>query len=155
MNDSMNQNKNHTKDLEDFKINVKFKLSALWASAMFCYIYGDFFTLFVPGRIQSLMNGNSGAGTTTPVKLLIFAVLMSLPSVMVFLSLMLKPKVNRLTNIILGIFFTAIMVLIVSTSFDNWNAFYIYLGVVEIVITSLIAWQAWVWPKQEYNSHQH
>ncbi|AFD07670.1 DUF6326 family protein [Solitalea canadensis] len=98
--------------LEDFKINVKFKLSALWVSVMFCYIYGDFFSLFVPGRIENLMNGNSGAGSTTPIKILMFAILMTLPSLMVFLSLALRPKINRWIIIIMGLFYTIVMILV-------------------------------------------
>ena len=27
--------------LDDLKIHVRFKLSALWAALMFCYIHGD------------------------------------------------------------------------------------------------------------------
>lgn len=145
----MNSNKNSTTALEDVKINVKLKLSALWASVMFCYIYGDFFSLFVPGRIDSLMNGNSGIGNTTPLKLLMFALLMTLPSIMVFLSLVLKPKINRWANVSMGIFFTAIMVLVIATSIGKWMIFYIFLGVIEIVITLLIVWYAWSWPKQK------
>lgn len=133
---------------EDFKINVKLKLAALWTAVLFCYVYGDFFTLFVPGRIENLIQGNSGSGATTPVKLLLYAVLMSLPPLMVFLSLALKPKVNRLLNLLLGIFFTAIMVLITANSLDRWMLFYTYLGVVEIIITLLIVVHAWRWPKQ-------
>lgn len=36
----MNTNK-ITTELEDMKISVKMKLSALWAAVMFCFIYGD------------------------------------------------------------------------------------------------------------------
>ena len=32
-------------ELKDFQINVKIKLSALWVSLMFCYVYGDYFQL--------------------------------------------------------------------------------------------------------------
>lgn len=145
----MNANEKDTTNFENVRIDVKLKLSALWASVMFCYIYGDFFSLFVPGRIDSLMNGNSGAGTTTPLKLLMFAILMTLPSVMVFLSLLMKPKINRWTNVSMGIFFTAIMVLVVVTSIDKWMIFYIFLGATEIAITLLIVWYAWNWPKQK------
>jgi hypothetical protein len=28
-------------------------------------------------------------------------------------------------------------------------AFYIFLGVVEVVLTALIVWYAWNWPRQE------
>lgn len=145
----MDSEKKNPQILEDVKINVKMKLSSLWVSVMFCYIYGDFFTLFVPGRIESLMNGNSGVGTTTPLKLLMFAILMTIPAIMVFLSLILKPTINRWTNISFGIFFTVVMMLVVATSIDKWMLFYSFLGVTEILITLLIVWQAWTWPKQD------
>ncbi|MBK0380569.1 hypothetical protein [Mucilaginibacter segetis] len=58
--------KTNSTNLLDIKVNIKIKLAALWAALMFCYIYGDFFTLFVPGRIKGLMEGHSGAGDTTP-----------------------------------------------------------------------------------------
>ena len=29
--------------LDDLKVHVKLKISALWTSAMFCYIYADYF----------------------------------------------------------------------------------------------------------------
>ena len=38
--------------LEDFKINVKIKLAVLWTSVMFCYIYEDYFELYVPKRLN-------------------------------------------------------------------------------------------------------
>jgi hypothetical protein len=133
---------------EDFQVNIKIKLSALWVAVMFCYVYGDYFILFVPGHIKNLMDGNSGVGTTTPLSLLGFAVLMTLPIVMIFLSVMLKAKVSRWANISVGIFFTLVMTLIVVTSKGQWMLFYIYLGLVEIILTSTIVWLAWKWPKQ-------
>ena len=145
----MNSNTEKTNDLQDFKINVKVKLSALWISLMFCYIYGDFFSLFVPGRIKGLMNGQSGTGQITPWVLLAYAVLLSIPPLMIFLSLILKPKVNRILNIAVGIFFTVVMLLVVGTSIDKWMIFYIYLGSIEIIISLLIVYQSWFWPKVE------
>ena len=132
--------------LEDFKVPVKLKLSALWASVMFCYSYCDFFTFMVPGHIQSLMNGETGAGPATPIKLLLFAVMMSIPSCMIFLTLALKPAASRWANIVFGIIYTIIMVLVVSTSFREWLLFYIYFGAIEIVLTMVITVQAWRWP---------
>jgi hypothetical protein len=133
---------------EDFQVNIKIKLSALWVAVMFCYVYGDYFILFVPGHIKNLMDGNSGVGTTTPLSLLGFAVLMTLPIIMIFLSVMLKAKISRWANISVGIFFTLVMTLIVVTSKGQWMLFYIYLGLVEIILTSTIVWLAWKWPKQ-------
>ncbi|WP_158799949.1 DUF6326 family protein [Pedobacter sp. L105] len=145
----MNPSDTKTNQLQDFKINIKIKLSALWISVMFCYIYGDFFSLFVPGRIQGLVNGQSGAGPITPWVLLAYAVLLSIPPLMIVLSLVLKPEINRLSHIIFGIFFTIVMLLVVGTSIEKWMIFYCYLGVIEIIITSLIVYYAWLWPKEK------
>ncbi|MFT5299050.1 MAG: hypothetical protein ACI9YH_005102, partial [Colwellia sp.] len=41
--------KNNTEVYEDFKINVKLKISALWVAVMFCYVYGDYIQIYVPG----------------------------------------------------------------------------------------------------------
>lgn len=132
--------------LEDFKVNIKLKLAALWTSLMFCYVYGDFFSLFVPGRIQGLIDGESGAGETTPFMLLLYAILLALPALMIFLSVTLKARVNRLLNIIMGVFFTLVMILVVLTSLSEWMIFYTFLGVVEIILTCIIVWQAIKWP---------
>lgn len=132
--------------LEDIKVNIKIKLAALWASLMFCYVYGDFFSLFVPGRIQNLMNGNSGAGETTPVMLFLYALLLALPALMIFLSVALQAKANRILNIIMGILYTLVMILVVSSSISEWMAFYVFLGVIEIILTCVIVWQAIKWP---------
>lgn len=140
------ENQAITNKLENIKVNVKIKLSALWASLMFCYIYGDIFTLFVPGHIKSLMDGHMGIGTTTPVKLLCVAILMSIPALMVFLSVALKAAINRWINIVTGLLYAAIMVLTVISSIHPWWLFYTFLGIVEILITLVIVWQAWKWP---------
>jgi hypothetical protein len=134
------------KIFEDVKINIKFKLAALWTSLMFCYVYGDFFSLFVPGRIQRLMEGNSGAGETTPATLLLYAVLLALPSLMIFLSVTLKASFNRLLNIIMGVFFALVMILVTVTSLGEWMIFYTFLGLIEITLTCIIVWQAIKWP---------
>lgn len=138
---------NPTNKLEDFKINIKLKLAALWVAVMFCYVYGDFFTLFIPGRIQNLMDGNSGVGATTPLSLLSFAILMTIPSLMIYFSLVFKPQLNRWLNIIIGALFTLIMALIITKSMSEWKLFYIYFAVVEIILTASIVVLALKWPK--------
>ncbi len=133
--------------LEDFKINVKFKLSALWTTVMFCYIYGDYFSFYVPGQIENFMNGKTLL--ITPLKLLAASILMTIPSLMIFLSLTIQPKINRVLNVIFGTIYTIIMVLIALDSIQPWWTFMVFLAIVEILVTSLIVWIAWKWPKQE------
>jgi hypothetical protein len=130
--------------LDDIEVHVKMKLSALWVSVMFCYIYGDFFGLYKPGKLQGLLEGRMPLGPTTQGMLLGTAIVMAIPSVMVFLSLVLKPVPNRWVNILFGVLYTAMMLIAMPGA---W-AFYILLGIVEVVLTGLIVWYAWNWPKQ-------
>ena len=136
--------------MEDVKIHVKIKLSALWASVMFCYIYADYFGLYVPGRLRKILEGQMAPlGPTTQGVLLVTSVMMAIPSVMVFLSVALRRKVNRPLNIIFGVLYT----LIILITMWDW-AFYIFFGVIEVALTGLVVWYAWRWPKHEGKSHQ-
>jgi hypothetical protein len=141
----MNSSVTNTSDFEDLKVNIKIKLSALWASVTFLYIYGDYFELYVPNKVQGIINGNSMLDN--PVKLFAASVLLVVPSLMVCLSVILKTKINRRLNLIAGIFFTAIMLLIAVTSISEWRAFYVFYAIVESMLTSIIVWYAWRWTK--------
>lgn len=130
---------------EDFKINLKLVLSSLWASVMFLYIYGDYFELYVPGKVQGLLNGQNML--CTPYNLLLATIVLTLPSLMIFLSLIVKPKWNRVLNISIGVFLTLFTLLIGASSFTEWRIFYVMLALLESSITSIIVWKAWQWPK--------
>jgi hypothetical protein len=90
-----------------------------------------------------LLAGRTPIGPTTQGMLLGFAIFMSIPSVMVFLTLALKPALSRWSNIVLGSLYTVIMLI---TMPGAW-LFYLYLGVIEVLLTGLIVWHAWTWPR--------
>ncbi len=129
--------------LVDAKVGIKLKLAALWAATMFCYVYGDFFRLMQPGKLTAMLAGKTPLGPVTPGLLLGFAIFMSVPAVMVFLSAALPARTNRWSNVILGVAYT---LAILATMPGAWS-FYLYLGAVEAVLTATIAWLAWTWPK--------
>jgi hypothetical protein len=129
---------------EDIKVNVRFKLFALWSSVMFFYIYGDYFQLYQPGQLQEMIAGKMVFGAVSQGILLGMASVMIIPSLMPFLSLVLPAKVNRWVNIVSGAIYTAIMILAIR---GGWH-FYVVFGLIESVLTSLIIWYAWTWPKQ-------
>ena len=133
---------NKTTKMEDMKINVKMKLSALWVAMMLLYIYADILSLFRPGQIEEMIEGLMGPFPVTQGSLLTASILMIIPAVMVFLSLTLKPKVNRWANITLGVLYT--LVNISNLIGETW-AYYIFFGIIEIVLTLLIVWYAWKW----------
>jgi hypothetical protein len=132
--------------LDDLKIDVKIKLAALWTSVMFCYIYADYFGLYRTGALQGMLQGRMGPlGPATQGVLLAVAAVLAIPAVMIFLSLALKPNPNRWPNAILGILYT----LINLTNFLSAWAFYIFFGIIEIMLTSLIVWYACRWPRSK------
>jgi hypothetical protein len=140
---------NKTTEKEDMKINVKMKLSALWVALMLIYIYADILSLFKAGVIEKMMEGFMGPFPVTQGSLLSASILMMIPAVMVFLSLTLKPKVNRWANIILGVLYT--FVNIGNLIGETW-IYYISFVIVEIALTSLIIWFAWKWRNPEGQS---
>ena len=142
----MNTNKKNATILEDPKINVKIKLSALWATVMFIYLYVDIFGFFRPGIIEDILAGIVWKFEITQAWLFFAVLLMTIPSLMVFLSLVLPAKVNRWVNIIVGIFN---IVVAVSFAIGDDYAFYIFGSIVEAMLLVLIVWYAWKWPKLE------
>jgi hypothetical protein len=132
--------------LEDFKINVKIKLAVLWTSVMFCYIYEDYFELYVPNKVERIIKGESLLNT--PQKLFAASCVLIIPALMIFLTVLLKPKLSRLLNITVGICYTALMLWIASNYSDEWLTFAVLFAVVESIITAIIVWYAWKWPKQ-------
>jgi hypothetical protein len=130
--------------LVDLSVSVRAKLSALWAALMFCYIYGDYFGLYVPGKLNGMINGDGPIGPVSQSTLVITSLLLAIPGLMVFLSLVLPAVFCRWGNIVLGAFYIVVMAL---TMPGSWS-FYILLGVLEIAIGLLTIWYAWSWPRQ-------
>jgi hypothetical protein len=133
--------------LENPKINIKIKLASLWASATFCYLYGDYFELYTPDKVNSLITGENIMDS--PTKLLLASIILAIPSVMVAISIFLKPKINRILNILFGTLFTLMMIFIGIMSTNEWYLFYVFLAFLESIITALIVWYAWKWPKEK------
>jgi signal transduction histidine kinase len=93
-----------------------------------------------------MMKGFMDPFPVTQGSLLSASILMMIPAVMVFLSLTLKPKVNRWVNLILGVLYT--FVNIGNLIGETW-AFYIFFGIVEIGLTLVIVGYAWKWRNPE------
>lgn len=132
--------------LEDIKVNVKLKLAVLWVSFMFLYIYVDYFHLYMPGSVQDILAGKMYVFDITQTALLIGLVSVTIPALMIFLSVALSAKVNRWVNIIIA------AVYIPYTLFNLVGEAWIHMvfgAVIEVVILLLIISYAWKWPKKE------
>ncbi|MDR0266157.1 MAG: DUF6326 family protein [Sphingobacterium sp.] len=133
--------------LEDYKINIRIKLSALWTAIMFCYIYGDYFELYVPKKVEELLYGQNMLDS--PMKLFFTTVILVIPAVMIFLSLVLSPRLTKWTNIAVGVFFTLFTLLVGISSMTEWMTFYVFLSFLESILTTVLVVMAWKWPKMK------
>jgi len=139
---------NTRKTLQDDKVNVKIILAALWVAVMFIYVYADIKTLFQPEIPEQIISGIVGGMTINQTFLFAAAILMSIPPIMILLSLILKPSINRWVNIIVS--FLHILLIIITRFVPGkiWY-YYIYYQSIEAIFHSLIIWYAWRWPIQD------
>jgi hypothetical protein len=136
----MNTQKTPQNVLEDIRVNMK--LAALWASFMFLYIYVDYFHLYMPSSIKDLLAGKAFVFDITQVWILAALASVTIPALMIFLSVALSAKVNRRTNIIVA------AVYIPFTLFNLAGEAWIHMvfgAVVEVVLLLLIIRYAWKW----------
>jgi hypothetical protein len=130
---------------EDQRIGVRSKISALWIAVLFLFAYGDILGFFQPGQIEEVITGEISGIEITQIFLFAASVYVAIASVMVFLSLVLKPTVNRWANIVLPILY----IVSVVASVIGGSAYFYFLSVVESALLLLIIRYAWTWPKQE------
>lgn len=135
----------HRAPLHDPPLNPRLRLAGLWASLMFCYVYGDYFGLYVPGKLGGMLAGRmEPLGAVTQGVLLGTSAMMAVPALMVCAVLLLPAALVRWVSVLLGLAYTAIMVM---TMAGAWQ-FYLFLGVIEVLLSLGIAWTAWRWPRR-------
>ena len=124
------------------EMNMKEKLSLLWIVVTFNMAYADILSLYIPGVHEELA---VFAGDIPITQLMLAgAIIVEIPIVMIFLSRVLKYRVNRWANIIAG----AITIVLVIAG-GSTNPHYIFLATIEVVAMLLIIWYAWKWPNSE------
>jgi Family of unknown function (DUF6326) len=130
--------------LEDVRVGVRPKISALWIAMLVLFAYGDIFGFFKPGQIEEVMSGEISGIEITQGFLFAISVYIAIASVMIFLTLVLPPKVCRWTNVVLAILY---IVSIVAATIGE-DAYYLFLSALEIAMLLLIVAYAWTWPRQ-------
>ncbi|WP_138989391.1 DUF6326 family protein [Larkinella sp. C7] len=132
--------------LEDIKVSLRLKLATLWTSLMFLIIYLDYFHLYMPGKIEDILKGRVFEFDITQGFLLAALSLVTIPALMIFLSVALPAKVNRWTNIITAA--VNIPFILFNLAGEAWIHM-VFGAVVEVVLLCLIIRYAWKWPRIE------
>lgn len=118
---------------------------AMWTTVMFCYVYGDYFELYVPGKTQGLLDGQNLLDT--PAKLFLAMLMLLIPALMIMLSVLVTAPVNRILNMVFAVMYTLLMILVGVSSISAWRSFYVFLAAVEAMVTMMIFWKALKWPR--------
>ncbi len=130
--------------LVDVPVDTKVQLSALWTATMFCYIYCDYFALYIPGKLEGMMRGEMGPlGAVSQGTLVGTSLLMAVPSLMIALSVVLPARPNRTLNIVVGAFYALLLTLFASTA--TWYFYKLFAGL-EALLAALVVARAWRWP---------
>lgn len=137
----MNTNKS---SLQDSQVNVKLKLALLWTSLMFLIIYLDYFHLYMPSKMLEIQTGWVFKFDITQGFLLAAMISVSIPALMIFLSVALPAILNRLVNIIIASIY--IPFILFNLAGEVW-VHMVFGAVVEVVLLSLIIFYSWKWPR--------
>lgn len=122
---------------KDIKISTRIKLSTLWIAVMFFYVYADIKCFFETGLIEKIMAGNIDGLIINQTLLFYGAILMSIPIIMLFLSLILPYKTCRYLNIIVAAVHIPLAIAVLFVGTETW-AYYYYYTFWEIAVHILI-----------------
>ena len=130
-------------DYRDSWINPRIKIAALWASTMFLFGYVDLFGMFRADVRADIEAGKMFVFSIGQASLLGVTLYVALPSLMVFLSLVLPVRVTRMANMALAVIYG---LTIAGSAVGEWN-YYILGSAIEAALLAGIVYYAWTWPK--------
>jgi len=124
-------------------MDKKVVLSTLWIFLVANFIYCDVFGLHHHELLRDLLTGSVGNMQITQEFLLGFSVLMEISMAMILVSRFMKPKYNRILNIISGLLFASVQTW--SLTDGSATLHYWFFSVIEIATCISIVWIAWRW----------
>ena len=125
----------------------KARIAVLWLFMAVAMSVHSIMGFMEPGMIEEIMSGEI-EGVKLGTGMLVFMALFWLvPLWLAFVSMTLKGSANRWVNFVLGIIFTILNI----WHFIGHLASPVQILIIgsTVVVTALIAWYAWRWPKQE------
>ncbi|MGR6919779.1 DUF6326 family protein [[Actinomadura] parvosata] len=133
--------------LENPPVPVQVKLAAAWTSFMFLYIYVDYFHLYKPGTVDNIRAGIVFEFDISPTLLTMMLASVSIPALMVMLSMTLPARVNRATNLVVASLSIPYSVVNAAGESWDWAPFYGLSIAIEVLLLTFILRSAWTWPR--------
>ena len=132
----------------DTTIDVKHVLSALWIAMLIVFAYVDIFGFLRADVLDAALDGKVAVtGIAIDQMFLAFtSVYILIPTLMALLSLVLRPRVNRIVNIVVALVYA--VSIIASCIGEGW-VYYLLGSGVEVVLLVAIVRTAWTWPRTQ------
>jgi hypothetical protein len=126
------------------RLTWKIRISVLWLFMAVAMSAHSILAFMDPAAMEELGEMQMSAGM-----FVFMALFWLIPLIMAFLSLTLKDSANRWANIVLGIVFTLLNIWHLVEHLTTALAVHQILIIAStVVVTALIAWYAWKWPRQ-------
>lgn len=116
---------------------TRIKLAALWMVVMCNIIFADIIGFLHPGTLENMLNGTVGFPITSEM-LLLASVFAALPSLMIFLSLVLPATTLRWLSTLV-VLLTSLFVLGGGSATLSYGFFVL----VELTSMAIVLWYAW------------
>jgi hypothetical protein len=133
----------------------KTRIALLWVLMVVAILAHGLLVTWEPGGLEKMISRMEAMGAGA----LLFEALFSLiPLWLAFVAITVKDSYNKWVNFVLGIAFTILNIfhfflcgvpLVEGGPVAEPTAHHILLVGSTVVVTALIAWYAWKWPKQE------
>lgn len=131
-----------TTRFQDYPVNPRIKIAALWTSMLFVYVYVDLFGFFRADVRADIEAGEIFVFTIGQGVLLGMTVYVLVPILMLFLSLVLPVRLTRTANLVVPVLYA---VTVVGGAIGEWN-YYLLGSLVEVALLAGVAYYAWTWP---------
>jgi hypothetical protein len=127
----------HFDEKDLIMLDIRIILSGIWISVMLIYLLGDVLRIF-SGDAQRMMAATPFTGWMW----LLAAVIMVIPILMVFLTLVLPQPINRWANIAVAVGFFLFNLIGLPTYPSAYDKF---LLVISLIFNAVTVWYAWNW----------
>jgi hypothetical protein len=131
--------------LKDTETPTQVKLAAAWTTFMFLYVYVDILGLYLPGVIDDILAGIVWELEITQAWAVGALTLMAVPILMIVLSLILRPRPNRATQLVVAPVYA--LVSVGNAVGESWTYYYGLAIGLEVLLLALIFRTAQTWPR--------
>ena len=133
-------------------VPVQVRIAAAWTSFMLIYIYVDILNFYKPGVINGILAGRIWEFDISATLLTLFLGSVSVPAMMVWLSITLPARVNRVTNLLVASLLIPYSIFNAAGESWDWAPFYGLSIGLEVLLLAFILRSAWTWPRTQVDA---